>query len=70
MKRVNFLTIIAAASAVAGSGTIVFAHERIASVTVRPRADRQWMHGRPGACASASSQPLKWGGYTLEQILS
>lgn len=70
MKRKSFLTVVIAAGAFASTGGMVFARERIANVEILPRGDRQWMHGRPGACAAATGRQLKWGGYTLEQMVS
>lgn len=70
MKRKSFLSVVVAAGAFASTGGIVFARERIAHVEIIVRGDRQWMHGRAGACASATGRKLKWGGYTLEQMVS
>lgn len=73
MKRRGFLTLVCAAGGAAaaiGIPRTLLARDRIASIEVRTRGDRQWMHGRPGACAAAWKHRLKWSGYTLEQLLA
>jgi len=72
MKRKSFLTALSAVgiAGLAGAPRALLARARIASIDVRVRGDRQWMHGRPGACAYAADKKLPWGGYTLEQMLS
>jgi len=73
MKRRNFLWLVSTTGAALATGGVrkaLLARERVASVTVGSRGDRQWLHGKPGACAFAWGQRLKWSGYTLEQLLT
>lgn len=73
MKRRSFLTLVSAAGAAAaaiGVPRTLLAHDRIAGVAVRPRGDRQWLHGKPGGCAFAWEHHMKWSGFTLEQLLT
>ena len=67
MKRRQFVILGSAAAALAGTPRLLFAQERIASISWRARADRSWLHGRAGACASRL-RPNAAGAFTLDEL--
>jgi hypothetical protein len=72
MKRRSFLTLVSAAGTFGATGLprALLARERVAGIGIRARGDRQWLNGRPGACASVRGPRMTLGGYTLDQLLT